>query len=251
VRKHDKNVFGKTQERLGSVSGNLTQASGLELLQVHARVYKADIAGQLPFADRQKISNRNAGKAMKLIPVRLMGAMAAALGLCVALAGVSAAQAQEMMTAQTLIDRQMILDQITRYYFNFGRANKAPEISFYTEDAVLILGNTRREGHAGIAQAYGGRPTAPQAGGAAPAPPRERTPFNATVDNALIIVRGDTATSEVIFTEYRTQQVDGKPKLVFTTQGKEFATWAKVKGKWLYKSRQITGDSNPPEGWKE
>jgi hypothetical protein len=191
------------------------------------------------------------GKAMKLNPVRHLGALATALGLCVALAGIPAARAQETMTAQTLIDRQMILDQITRYYFNFGRANKAPEISFYTEDAVLILGNTRREGHAGIAQAYGGRPATPPAAGAAPAPPRERTPFNVTVDNPLIIVHGDTATSEVVFTEYRTQQVDGKPKLVFTTQGKEFATWAKVKGKWLYKSRQITGDSNPPEGWKE
>ena len=189
---------------------------------------------------------------MKSNPVRQMGALVAALGLC-ALAGIPAAQAQETMTAQTLIDRQMILDQITRYYYNFGRATKVPEISFYTEDAVLILGNTRREGHAGIAQAYGGRPAAPPAGGAAPAPaaPRERTPFNVTVDNPLIIVRGDTATSEVVFTEYRTQQVDGKPKLVFTTQGKEFATWAKVKGKWLYKTRQITGDSSPPEGWKE
>jgi hypothetical protein len=200
---------------------------------------------------------------MKLNPVRQMGALVAALGVCVALAGIPAAQAQETMTVQTLIDRQMILDQITRYYFNFGRANKAPEISFYTEDAVLILGNTRREGHAGIAQAYGGRPATPPAAGAAPAAgtasapppapaaPRERTPFNVTVDNALIIVHGDKATSEVIFTEYRTQQVDGKPKLVFTTQGKEFATWAKVKGKWLYKTRQITGDSSPPEGWKE
>jgi hypothetical protein len=220
--------------------------------------------------------------AMKLNPVRKMGALAAALGLCVALAGIPAAQAQEKVTAQTLIDRQMILDQITRYYYNFGRATKVPEISFYTEDAVLILGNTRREGHAGIAQAYGGRPATPPAGGAAPAAgappaprpaappagaapaapaagaaagapaaPRERTPFNVTVDNPLIIVHGDTATSEVVFTEYRTQQVDGKPKLVFTTQGKEFATWAKVKGQWLYKTRQITGESTPPDGWKE
>jgi hypothetical protein len=188
---------------------------------------------------------------MKLNPLRPTAALVAAVGLCIAFAGVQVAQAQEAMTAQTLIDRQMILDQITRYYFNFGRANKAPEISFYTEDAVLILGNTRREGHAGIAQAYGGRPATPPAAGAAPAAPRERTPFNVTVDNPLIVVHGDTATSEVIFTEYRTQQVEGKPKLVFTTQGKEFATWAKVKGKWLYKTRQITGDSSPPEGWKE
>jgi hypothetical protein len=193
---------------------------------------------------------------MKMNAIRSMRAWAAALGICVAMASVMPAQAQEKMTAQTLIDRQMILDQITRYYFNFGRATKVPEISFYTEDAVLILGTTRREGHAGISQAYGGRPATPPAGGAAPAAaapaaPRERTPFNVTVESPLIIVHGDTATSEVVFTEYRTQQVDGKAKLVFTTQGKEFATWVKVNGKWLYKTRQITSDSSPPEGWKE
>jgi len=36
----------------------------------------------------------------------------------------------------------------------------------------------------------------------------------------------------------------------FTTQGKEYATWVKVKGQWLYKTRQIASGSNPPEGWK-
>jgi hypothetical protein len=187
----------------------------------------------------------------------------AKLAVCALVAIAPAAFAEEKMTAQSLIDRQMILDQITRYYYNFGRATKTPETSFYTEDGVLILGNAPpRQGHAAIAGAYGGRPATPPAGGAAPAAgapaavaapaaPRERTPFNVTVDNPLIIVHGDTATSEVVFTEYRTQTVDGKAKLVFTTQGKEFGIWAKVKGQWLYKSRQITGDSSPPEGWKE
>jgi hypothetical protein len=187
------------------------------------------------------------------------------LAACALVLSAPAALAEEKVTAQSLIDRQMILDQITRYYYNFGRATKTPEASFYAEDGVLILGSAApRKGREAIAGAYGGRPPAPPAGAvpaagapaagappAAPAVPRERTPFNVTVDNPLIIVHGDTATSEVVFTEYRTQQVDGKPKLVFTTQGKEFATWAKVKGQWLYKSRQITGDSSPPEGWKE
>ena len=36
-----------------------------------------------------------------------------------------------------------------------------------------------------------------------------------------------------------------------TTQGKEYATWVKVNGQWLYKARQIASGSNPPEGWKE
>ena len=31
-----------------------------------------------------------------------------------------------------------------------------------------------------------------------------------------------------------------------TIQGKEYATWVKVNGKWLYKTRQIASGSNPP-----
>jgi len=64
-----------------------------------------------------------------------------------------------------------------------------------------------------------------------------------------IVVHGHTATSQVIFTEYR-QEKAGDP-MKFTTQGKEYATWVKVKGQWLYKTRQIASGSNPPEGWKE
>ncbi len=81
------------------------------------------------------------------------------------------------------------------------------------------------------------------------AAPRERLPFNITVDNALIIIHGDTATSQVIFTEYRPEKKGDPMKM--TTQGKEYATWVKVKGQWLYKSRQIAGGSEPPADWKE
>jgi hypothetical protein len=48
-----------------------------------------------------------------------------------------------------------------------------------------------------------------------------------TIDNPLIIVHGDTATSQVIFTEYRQEKVGDPMKM--TTQGKEYATWVKVR----------------------
>jgi hypothetical protein len=168
------------------------------------------------------------------------------------------------MTAQSLIDRQLILDQITRYYYNFGKVDRQSEESFYAEDGELILGTRHYKGKEGIKQAYNRAPAAPPAGaatqaaaapgaGAAPAvaaaPPRERTAFNVAIENPLIIVHGDTATSQVIFTEYRQEKL-GDP-MKFTTQGKEYATWVKVNGRWLYKIRQIASGSNPPEGWKE
>jgi hypothetical protein len=184
---------------------------------------------------------------MKLNSIRQATVRAAALGLCgLALASAPAARGEDKMTAQSLIDRQLILDQITRYYYNFGKVDRQSEESFYAEDGELILGTRHYKGKEGIKQAYNRAPAAPAV---AAAPPRERTAFNVAIENPLIIVHGDTATSQVIFTEYRQEKV-GDP-MKFTTQGKEYATWVKVNGQWLYKTRQIASGSNPPEGWKE
>jgi hypothetical protein len=202
---------------------------------------------------------------MKLNSIRQATVRAAALSLfCIALASAPAARAEDKMTAQSLIDRQLIQDQITRYYYNFGKVDRQAEESFYAEDGELILGTRHYKGREGIKQAYNRAPATPPAGAApavgtapaavaapaaAAAPPRERTAFNVTIDNPLIIVHGDTATSQVIFTEYRQEKVGDPMKM--TTQGKEYATWVKVKGQWLYKTRQIASGSNPPEGWVE
>src|SRR5437764_8045825 len=102
---------------------------------------------------------------------------------------------------------------------------------------------------AGATPRGGAAPAAGAAPAVAAAPPRERTAFNVAVENPLVIVHGDTATSQVIFTEYR-QEKAGDP-MKMTTQGKEYATWVKVNGQWLYKTRQIASGSNPPDGWKE
>src|SRR5216110_3291480 len=124
---------------------------------------------------------------MKLNSIRQAGIWMAALGMCcAALASAPAARAEDKMTVQSLIDRQLILDQITRYYYNFGKAERQSEESFYAEDGELILGTRHYKGHEGIKQAYNRAPTAPPASaapaaGAAPAaaaPPRERTAFN-------------------------------------------------------------------------
>lgn len=92
---------------------------------------------------------------MKLNSIRQAAARAAALGLCgIALASAPAARAEDNMTAQSLIDRQLILDQITRYYYNFGKVDRQSEESFYAEDGELILGTRHYKGKEGIKQAY-------------------------------------------------------------------------------------------------
>ena len=98
---------------------------------------------------------------MKLNSIRWV----CALGLCcVALASVPATHAEDKVTAQSLIDRQMILDQITRYYYNFGKVERQNEESFYAEDGELILGTRHYKGKEGIKQAYNRTPAAPPAG---------------------------------------------------------------------------------------
>src|SRR6188508_3535711 len=125
---------------------------------------------------------------MRLNSIRQAGLFAAMLALCCLALASGPAHAEDKVTAQTLIDRQLILDQITRYYYNFGKAERQAEESFYAEDGELILGTRHYKGREGIKSAYNRAPAAPAAGagaaaaaGAAPAPaaaaapaPRER-----------------------------------------------------------------------------
>ena len=145
------------------------------------------------------------------------------------------------VTAQTLVDRAQIQDLITHYYYNFGRENPQSFADFYADDAELILGNTHYKGREGIAKAYGGG----NSNGAI----RKAYSFNVTISNPLITVHGDTATSQLIFTEFLMAKQGDVPTI--RTQGREYATFVKVKGHWRYKTRQITGGNEPPAGWKE
>ena len=70
------------------------------------------------------------------------------------------------------------------------------------------------------------------------------------VDNPLIVVHGDgTATAQLVYTEYVMEKQGDEVKVI--TQGKEYSTFAKVDGRWRYKTRQIVSGTTPPAGWKE
>lgn len=157
-----------------------------------------------------------------------------------ALALTPAARAQNV-TAQTLIDRAQIQELITRYYYNFGRRHPESFTDFYAADAELILGNTHFKGRAGIEKAYGG--------GGANRPTQRPYAFNVTISNPLIVVHGDTATSQLIFTEFLIEKQGDAPRV--REQGREYATFVKVNGQWRYKTRDIQGGNEPPAGWKE
>ncbi len=171
---------------------------------------------------------------------RLIWTGALGVAWCLTLVSIPAAQAQEV-TTQAVRDRAQIQDLITRYYYNFGSPNSESFTDFYADDAELILGNTHFKGKDGIAKAYA------RASGAGPS--RKAYSFNVTISNPLIVVHGNTATGELIFTEFLIEKQGDPPRV--TTQGREYATFVKVKGQWRYKTRQIKGGTVPPDGWKE
>ena len=171
----------------------------------------------------------------------LLGALSVA---CLALTISSGAGAEEV-NAATLVDRLQIQDLITRYYNNFGRENAENFADFYAEDAELILGERRFKGRNGIMEAYGRAP-----GQAPRPPPPPRYSFIVAVDNPLIVVHGDgTATAQLVYTEYVIEKQGDPVKVI--TQGKEYSTFAKVDGRWRYKTRLIRGGTELPAGWKE
>jgi hypothetical protein len=152
----------------------------------------------------------------------------------------AAARAQDV-TANAVVDRVKIEDLITRYYYNFGNENPESFPNFYAEDAELILGTTHYKGRDGIAKAYS---RAGEESGI-----QKAYSFNVTVSNPLIVVHGDTASAQLIFTEFLAEKQGDVPHI--RAQGREYSTFVKVNGEWRYKTRQIKGGTEPPEGWKE
>ena len=170
--------------------------------------------------------------------------MLSALSIACLTLTIGTATGAEEVNARTLVDRLQIQDLITRYYNNFGRENAENFADFYADDAELILGDRHFKGRDGIMQAYGKAPGQPPR----PAPP-PRFSFIVTIGNPLIVVHGKSATAQLVFTEYVIEKQGDPVKVI--TQGKEYGTFVKIDGHWRYKTRQIKGGTELPEGWKE
>jgi len=166
-----------------------------------------------------------------------LGAVGIALGLM--LAQGPAASAQEApMTARSVIDRAQIEDLLARYYWNFGGGSES-FTSFYTSDAELVLGPKSYKGTAGIESAYSGVPK--------DAPQRKSYSFNVLMSNPLVVLHGDTATAQLVFTEIVIDKQGDPPRIL--TQGREFDHLARQKGQWRISKRQIMGAADKPADW--
>jgi hypothetical protein len=146
------------------------------------------------------------------------------------------------ITAQTLIDRAQIQDMLARYMNDLGRAGIETYLTYYAEDAELSLGGKSYKGHAAISGAYA-------AARASPGNTRSTAyAFNTLLSNPIIVVRGDTATVQLIFTEVLIDKPQSPPRIL--VQGREYDELVRVNGQWLFRKRQVVGASTPPSGWR-
>jgi len=178
-----------------------------------------------------ELSNRR-GKA------RWLGGLG--IAACLMIAHVPVARAQEgAITADTLVERAKIEDLLTRYYYGLGHGSADSFSAFYADDAELILGPNSYRGKQGIADAY-------RSAGQDDSR-RKAFAFTVTLSNPLVIVHGDTATAQLIFTEFIIDTQGAAPRVL--EQGREYDDLVKVNGQWCFKRRQILPGTQSPAGW--
>jgi hypothetical protein len=160
--------------------------------------------------------------------------------LCAALstfASPHGALAQASVTTQaTLLDRIQIEDLLIAYYQPLGSGG-GDMTAFYTEDGVLDLNGRVYQGKAGVKQAY--RDAAAAMG------PSFKGKFHILMNNPRIVVNGESATADLIWTGVASESATAQPHLV--EQGREHDDLVKLAGHWLLKKRVITSDGGLPD----
>ena len=161
-------------------------------------------------------------------------AMAVALGTaCIAsvLALNPAVAEQPAATLQTLLDKQQIHDMLVDYYANLGKGN-SDFGSYYLPDGVINVNGLMGKGEAGIADVY------KKVGAGTPKRPGI---FRMLLTNVSIVVNGNSATADTLWTGLNSPTKAAPPE--FVEQGTEHDEMVKVNGHWLFKLRVITSNA--------
>jgi hypothetical protein len=137
-------------------------------------------------------------------------------------------------TLATLLDRAQIEDLLVDYYGHLGGADRDLG-SYYVEDGVLDVNGIVSKGRGPIEGLY--KKLTEQA-------PRQPGKFRMLLTNPKIVVNGDTATADVIWTGVRSENPKATPQ--FVEQGREHDELVKRGGRWYFKYRVITSDGGLP-----
>jgi hypothetical protein len=133
-----------------------------------------------------------------------------------------------------LLDRAQIEDLLVDYYRQLGPGGHAFG-NFYAQDGTLDVNGITAQGAKGIEELY-----AKVAQGS----PHLPGTFRMLLTNPRIVLSGDHATADVIWTGLNSAQVSAAPVLV--EQGREHDELIKRDGRWLILHRFITADAGMP-----
>ena len=152
---------------------------------------------------------------------------------------VPAAAEYPVTTLNTLLDRAQIEDMLVDYYTQLGDGGHDFG-AFYAEDGILDVNGTIAQGKKPIEDLYKG---------AATDSPARKGAFRMLLTNLKIVVNGETATADVIWTGVNSETVKSTPQ--FVEQGREHDELVKRNGKWLFKRRVITSDGGLPPAFEK
>jgi len=159
------------------------------------------------------------------LPLRTLLASAA-----LALGSTASAADAPKITPETLVDRAMIEDLLVDYYANLG-AGKHDFSYWFAADGILDVNGEVGQGKEGIEKIY--RDTAARSAG-------RKGQFRMILSNVKIVVNGNTATADMIWTGILSETVTAKP--VLDEQGHEHDELVKQNGRWVFKHRWVTSD---------
>jgi hypothetical protein len=133
-------------------------------------------------------------------------------------------------TLTTLVDRAQIEDMLVDYYGQLG-SGRSDFGTYYVEDGILDVNGIVAQGKEPIEGLYKRIGTQQ---------PQRPGTFRMLLTNPKIVVNGDTATADVIWTGVISETVKATPQ--FVEQGREHDELVKRNGHWLFKHRVITSD---------
>ncbi|MGC1457096.1 MAG: nuclear transport factor 2 family protein [Steroidobacteraceae bacterium] len=161
-----------------------------------------------------------------------MKQIAAAILPLVAMLAVQPAPAEQPATTlQTLLDKQQIQDMLVDYYAHLGKGEEDFG-RYYLPDGVIDVNGLKGQGEAAIKDVY-----KKIAAGSTKRP----GVFRMLLTNVSIVVNGNAATAETLWTGINSPTIAGPP--MFIEQGTERDDLAKVNGHWLFKLRVITSNA--------
>lgn len=149
----------------------------------------------------------------------------------VALAAAPPAVAQHRpLTATALIDRAQIEDMLVEYYEVLSAGTPHFD-EYYTDDAVLDVNGIVKHGKGPIDDLY-------------KTIPKSKGTVHVLLTNPKIVVDGNSATADVIWTEVYSETHGAPPQLL--EQGREHDELVKQGGRWYIKKRVVTNDGGLP-----